>query len=298
MNLIANLSKKMIAFRDEAENELGFKPNDIINGDKSTLFDIGIITSSPAELNAVKKILLDVNVYEHDDDDATIYYCGFLESQKKRMKIILPVPSAMGIESTIITTTSLLANFNLKFIFMVGIAAGNKNVTKIGDIIIAEKSLNYNHVVEIQGEGKEKTKKFMQSADSIHRYLKTRFDLFANSLAIAEIKTSYKAGSKINNELKCHVGLLVTGSSLIRSDEKIADIIKTYHGIKGLDMETSGFYYAVSNAPKDSSPYFASIKSVSDFGDNSSHVLKQNERRSYALHTSASVLAKFIENHI
>lgn len=298
MNLIIEFAKRLSDFKYEAENVLGFKSKINNKYHYSTTFDIGIITSTQDEFISIKKLLLDVEEYETNLDESTIYYSGKIKSKSKFLEVIIPVPNALGIESSIITTTKLLSNFKLKYIFMVGIAAGNKNITKIGDIIIAEKSLNYGQVVEIQKEGKTKTNKFMQSADSIHSYIKTRFDLFANSSLVKEIEDNYSNKDKIKNELKCHVGLMVTGNSLLRSHTKIEELNQSYHGVKGFDMETSGFYYAVTNVPKDNTPYFASIKSVSDFGDNTKHDLKSNERKEYALYTCTNTLLKFINEYI
>ena len=91
---------------------------------------------------------------------------------------------------------------------------------------------------------------------------------------------------------------MVTGSSLVRSESKIAEINETYHNIKGLDMETHGFYYAARNTFDDYQPYFVSIKSVSDFGDNTKHKLTTDERRKYALFTSSNALVKIIQTEI
>lgn len=298
MDIISDYINKLILFKIEVEKELGFKTQPSKMKFESSSYDVAILTASQEEFNCVKNTLEEVHEIECNKDDSTIYYCGNVKSKNVILSVILPVPNNIGIESTIITTTKLLSNFSIRYVFMVGITAGNKKVTKIGDIIVAEKSLNYSQVVEIQKEDKEKREKYMQSVVSIHSYMKNRFDLFANSLDLEEIFNSYKHKEKIKHDLKYHVGLLVTGSSLLRSDDKISKITQTYHGVKGLDMETSGFYYALANVPKNKSPYFASIKSVSDFGDNTKHELSAKERKEYALFTSSTALIKFIQLYV
>lgn len=205
---------------------------------------------------------------------------------------------SMGMEATITLTTKVLTYFNPDYIFMVGICAGNKNVAKVGDIIIAEKSLNYNEIVETEKKDDTTVKKFMQNADSIDRKLKTRLTLFSRKSIIEEIRQSYKDVSDFPKELTCQIGLMVTGSSLMRSDTKIQEINSAYHNVKGLDMETHGFYYAASNTFNDRKPLFVSIKSVSDFGDNTNHKVSSAKRKAYALHTSSQTLIKFIETEI
>ena len=78
----------------------------------------------------------------------------------------------------------------------------------------------------------------------------------------------------------------------------IKEINEDYHGIKGMDMETNGFYFTSSHSLKDMKPKFVSIKSVSDFGDSTSHKLSGEQRKKYALHTSSYVLLEYILNHV
>ena len=260
-------------------------------------FETAIITASYDEFDKVKSLLKDCTEL-NIQNDTTIFYSGTLKKKNGITNVILPVPMSMGMAATITLTTKVLTYFNPDYMFMLGICAGNKNVTKIGDVIIAEKSLNYNEIVEIEKKDETTVRKFMQNADSIDKKLKTRLTLFSRKPIIKEIRESYKGASDFPEELNCRIGLMVSGSSLIRSDSKISDINSSYHNVKGLDMETHGFYYAASNTFNDRKPLFVSIKSVSDFGDNTKHKISSAKRKDYALHTSTQTLIKFIETEI
>ncbi|MDP2362805.1 MAG: hypothetical protein Q8M94_03440 [Ignavibacteria bacterium] len=298
MNLLSEYSKKLTAFKIEAEKIFGYKSIRKFNYKKNFVFEIGIVTSSIDEFESVKCLLDDVIEFDFDYDDPTIYYKGSITSNGKILNVILPLPNSIGLEAAVITTTKLIFNFTPQYVFMVGIAAGNKNISKIGDILIADKALNYNQVVEIEKKGKEPVKKFMHSTDSINKNLKSRLNLFTNSNSIGLIRDQFLNKKTIKTPLKCHIGLMVSGSSLVRSDSKIEEINQSYHGVVGLDMETYGFYFTAFNVLKDKAPYFVSIKSVSDYGDNSNHQLTAEERKNYALYTSSSALISFIKNHI
>ncbi|HRI34706.1 MAG TPA: hypothetical protein PLD02_13220 [Saprospiraceae bacterium] len=137
----------------------------------------------------------------------------------------------------------------------------------------------------------------MQNTDSINKNFKSRLAIFSRSDIIKNIKNEYSNKSEMPIDLTCHIGLMVTGSSLIRSSIHMAEINQSYHGVKGLDMETHGFYYAASHS-KNSAPYFVSIKSVSDFGDDTNHKLNASLRKEYALHTSSSALFHFIREYL
>lgn len=259
---------------------------------------IGVITASPDEFNSIKSLLTNVAEQKIDAADSVSYHIGTLEGNGKKFRVVLPYPLDMGVASAVITTTKTIANFHPKYLFMVGVACGNKKVNKIGDILIAEKSLNYNEVVEIERKDKSTVKKFMQNPDSINKHLKTQLSQFADSDIIKKIESSYDKKDNVSTTLKCSIGLLVTGSSLMRSQTKVEEINETYHNVIGLDMETSGFYYASAHCLKQDAPYFVSIKSVSDFGDNDNHGLPGPERKKYALHTSSNAFKSFVLNFI
>jgi len=86
----------------------------------------------------------------------------------------------------------------------------------------------------------------MQTPDSINRSLKTKLSQFASSDLIRQIQDSYPEKHKIDKELNCKMGLLVTGNSLVRSQLKVDEINQSYLNVIGLDMETHGFYYAAA----------------------------------------------------
>lgn len=300
MNII-ELKKLMgnsISFEIEAKEIFGINPKKSKILKKSSEIKVAVITSSKDEFKSVSSQFDNLTEIPNEDDDSIIYYSGDLIFGTKKINIILPYPISMGIEASVSITTKILTYYNPSYIFMVGICAGNKNVTKIGDIILAEKSINYNEIVEIEKEGKEINKKFMQSAESIKKNLKSRLSLLSTEEVLDSIRKSYKYLEKVNYTLTCHVGLMVTGSSLLRSSQKISDLNKSYHNIKGMDMETHGFYFAANNTFNDKTPYFVSIKSVSDFGDETNHKLSTKERRDFALHTSSKLLMHFLDKLI
>jgi nucleoside phosphorylase len=260
---------------------------------------IGVITASPDEFASIRSLLIDVKqVQTSDVNDSVSYYTGILRGVGKEFSIILPYPLDMGISSAVVLTTKIITNFHPKYLFMVGIAAGNKKINNIGDILIAEKSLNYNEVVEVEKKDKTTSRKFMQNPDSINKHLKTQLSQFSNSDHIKEIESAYAEKDKIEKRLKCSIGLMVTGSSLVRSQSKVEEINETYLNVIGLDMETHGFYYASAHNLKQMSPYFASIKAVSDFGDNTEHKMTSSQRKSYALHTSSNAFKHFVLNYL
>lgn len=260
-------------------------------------FDIAILTATPDEFESVKKICITAEEFEPNNNDSIIYFKGLIKGKKNNLNVIIPFPQGAGITAATSLTTKIL-DFNPKYVFMVGIAAGNKNITKIGDILIAEKAINYNEVVEIQKKDNVGIKKFMQNADSINANLLSKLSIFSKSNLIKELKLQYPENQDINYNTKCVSGLIVTGSSLIRSQEKMNEINQSYHGVIGLDMETYGIYYTCTHSLINNQPMFVSIKAVSDFGDDTNHKLSASKRKDYALYTSSNFVKYFIENYL
>ena len=294
MKILVEIAKSSLKFKEEANHIFGttISRNHFIKN--CPVFDLAILTSTLDEFDSIKSLISNCSELTITNDNH-IFYSGKIVTKSGDLSVVLPVPIAMGIEATVSLTTKTLTYFIPKYIFMVGICAGNKNVTKIGDVIIAEKALNYNEIVEVEKKDASTFKKFMQNADSINVKLKTKLNLFSRSEIISEIKDSYDDKADFSEPLTCSVGLMVTGSSLMRSETKIAEINDSYHNVKGLDMETSGFYFSCCNTFDDKSPYFVSIKSVSDFGDNASYKLSLQQRKKYALYTSSQALIRFIK---
>jgi len=286
---ILDIIKRSNEFSQEVKNEFPIRLNE-----KSSVFkcDIAILTSTPKEFDVLTSLLDDVKELTIENNDSLIYYTARINTKKKSFSVIIPYPVTMGLESAVSSTTKTITHFSPSLILMCGICAGNKNVAKIGDLIIAEKTVNYSNVVEIENSEKGAKKKFMQNADSINKNLKARLTLFANSKAIDLITDNLELPQTVKP--KCHLGLMVTGSSLVRSDEIMKEINDSYHGVKGMDMETHGFYFASSNSNKENIPLYVSMKAVSDFGDKTNHKLSSEQRSEIALKVSANSAINFI----
>src|SRR5690606_23250551 len=112
------------------------------------------------------------------------------------------------------------------------ICAGIKSISNVGDIVIAEKTIDYNEVVEIENGDQTVRMKFMNNVLGISSTIKSKCQLFINQFKFPyeDIKANYNYSAK----LKCHIGLMATGSSLLRNSEKVKQLNKDYHNLKGV----------------------------------------------------------------
>ncbi len=298
MKEIFEVVKSCREFKKEAITIFGIEQSLYTQEEFHGLYETVVLTANIDEFEAIKAVLDNVKQTSFNTNDSTIYFTGEIKIKNRVSKVVLPLPYTMGVEAASALTTKVISIFRPKYLFMAGSCAGNKNVSKIGDIIIAEKSLNYHGIVAIEKKDETPDKKFMHNICSINGNLKNKFELFSKSSALKKIKENFPLKNDIETDLSCHVGLLVTGSTLVRSSKVMDEVNSTYLGVKGLDMETYGLYYASTQVFKDYAPNFVSIKSVSDFGDNSTHTLSAKDRKEYALYTSSNALKIFINDFL
>lgn len=296
-NILSDVIGKVNSFKKEIE-ELNFNSEKEFQEvpNLSHKCDIVILSSTQNEFDSVFGILQEPSIIKVVND-STIYYKGYVSGHSGDYSIVLPVPTDMGIATAAIVTTKCISIFNPSYVFMTGIAAGIKSLSKIGDIIIADKAINYNEVVEIEKPDTTVRLKYMQNTISISSHLKSRLYLFLKSEQIKQI-SSHKTLLQLKREVSFHFGMIVTGSGLIRNNQRIAQLTTDYHNIKGLDMETYGMYKAVEQSVKSNPPEFISIKAVSDFGDSTKHseIVTSDERTEVALFTAAKTIELFIKS--
>jgi nucleoside phosphorylase len=286
--------QQTVQFANEHNGD--FERNSI--GQRKEHANIIFMTATPQEFNAVKSLFEDAKELPSSENDPGIYYGAHLFISSKSYKVVIPYPNSMGIEAAVNSTTKAISRFSPEILIMCGICVGNKNVSQIGDLIIADKTVNYGHVVEIE-KGETGTKrKFMQSALSINTTFKSRLTLFSTDNAFKTAIEDVQLPQELKRKPICHIGLMVTGSTLMRSDTKMKEINDSYHGVKGMDMETHGFYYAAAHTQKDKTPLYVSIKGVSDFGDNTSHKLKTDDRANLALNASVKTTYAFLIDYL
>ena len=203
IDFLKNLTNKVEEFKNEVQH-LEFKKEQIsfqrIESPKYN--DIVIICATQDEFNSFKNILDDVLRIDIAND-STLYYKGYIQGLSDKFSVVLPVPSDMGIATAAIVTTKCINQFRPKCVFMVGIAAGIKASTKVGDVIIADTALNYNEVIEIENADQTTRTKYMHNIISISSNLRSRFYMFLNSKDINEV-SEHSSLKQLNRKVRFH----------------------------------------------------------------------------------------------
>lgn len=161
---------------------------------------IGIIFAMEEEINELKKYLDLKNSYN-------IFELTFYEGTINNKNCIL-VECGVGKVNSARTTQILIDNFNVDFIFNIGVAGGVSNILNVGDIVVGEKLVQHDFDITAFKHEKgyiPKVGKFIESdsyllkiASEINE-LNTKFGVIASGdIFCTEKKMSNKIATKFN----------------------------------------------------------------------------------------------------
>ena len=242
--------------------------------------DVGIITIIPTEIEA----LLDVFNARSKREliGSQIYFRTSIYSElaQRYLDVVISFSIDQGNTESAITTTKFLHDWYPRIMCLVGIAAGIRGKTEIGDIIVPSLIHDYSIKTYRNQEYNPRSKSHSRS-DYINTLLKLHpLDqrLFTEKCCtelsddieriIEEIKNKNEVNNYVfNPQFRIHDGNLVSDNVLIRDDHYFDRIVTSNNDkCQGGDMESSGFVRACQVERLDF-PWIV-VRGVSDYGDN------------------------------
>jgi nucleoside phosphorylase len=199
-------------------------------------------------------------------------------------------------------TANMISDINPDFAILLGIAAGYREKTKIGQVVLAEKVVHYEPAAVVPG------------ADGPQ--LEPRPDMSNLDIGVLQMLTAYSADKQavtrisdkgdfprldslpseftqdpavrknIADEPLMNFAAVASGEKLLRDAGKIKSIRQLHGRIEAVEMEAAGFAEACD---QDRLPYLV-IRGVSDFGDE----FKDDSFHQYASKRAVSVAIDFI----
>jgi len=283
---------KLTSLFEIAKNK--YVPHTLKNNNK---INIGVIVAlNDPEFIVFKehfKKLIKINM----NSDTTVYYQYKDNYQKDEFNIIAATDDTMGMSAASTLTTKMQILFNLDCIVILGICAGMKSKTNIGDIIIPEMTWDY-------GKGKVTTDKatgefkFIPYPDQIKTdnilFKKIKTYLNDDSNLLNNIKDNNRKYYENSHEIKCHFKPFASGAAVIANSKNVDEISVQHGKLIGFDMESYGVYYAAANiTEKRVIPL--SIKSVSDFGDEGKNNTLKSQHQIYAANNSVLLFKEILK---
>jgi nucleoside phosphorylase len=268
---------------------------------KDQQFDVAIICALKKEFDAVLDMghltyerKLKWEKFSLEGNNKLYQKTVITNSNGEKISVVAATLNQMGSIPSSCLTTAILNNFRPKVVILVGIAAGvpSSNERNIGDILIAERVIDYSSGKISQG--RDKMAKFLPDPHpiSIEEYLLEKLNEFCvNDPFLNKVYEDWR-GSKPSTRLNCHIGNLATGDQVIANPDTISEIKMHWRKLIGLEMEAYGVYFAASKMvhPK---PHFWCFKSICDFADKK----KSDDFQDYAAYVAAEYCNHFLINY-
>ncbi|MDP3350028.1 MAG: hypothetical protein Q8S92_13645 [Hydrogenophaga sp.] len=215
-----------------------------------------------------------------------LHRTGTLELDGNIKRVACAHLSQMGPIASAHAAATLLTEYRPRLIVMTGICGGFSKEVSIGDLVIADKSWDW--------QAGKWTEEGMLTPSVDPR--DGAADLVAYARTIAEaVKIAHDRFTGYEKPAiapKLVAGPMVTGSAVVASKD-IQDVFKGQHRkMAGIDMECYGMYYAASNhagAPVRT----LCIKAVSDLADRA----KADDHQQYCSYISAAAMFEVVRLH-
>lgn len=217
-------------------------------------------------------------------NDHSAYYTGILTDGVRTIRFVATCATEKGLTGAATATSKLIHAFWPRRVAMVGICAGVRGRTEMGDVVFADPCWDW-------GSGKLKT------VDGEHRFLPASYQmrLPEDVRPIAEAlkkDTSWRtavhsafAGKRPGKPPAVHIAALASGASVLQSRAALDRIIDQHKDLKAVEMEIYGVMYACRVGPMPRPTCFA-VKAVCDFGDDE----KADDYQAYSAYVSVAAM--------
>lgn len=246
--------------------------------------DVVLQVAVPDEKTRAYKVL---ELSEEDDEYLKEYGLTYQETTIGNHHIVVVPQSVMGMTDAARTATAAILAFKPRLIVMTGICAGNKDKTKLGELVVASQTFDY-------AAGK------LQPDYWAHRpnpfKIDASLDAFVNTTWVNNSKHIYADiddafnGDALNPQ-KIHFTAMASGPWVVDNSSVFSEITKTIASdCYTLDMEA----YGVATAANTLRVPWLIIKSVQDYADGKKNAT-ETKSRAYAAFSSTFLLKKYLD---
>lgn len=205
--------------------------SNVLNIDKKTTFNIGLISAMPEELGNIIRDLKSVEKINFGDLEI---FKGLFHISKEKTIKITTAWSGWGKVSAARTTTRLISLQNkldkFEFLLFTGVAGAiDKKLTQ-WDIVIADSVLQHDMDAQplclkyvIPSINKLKIHPSKKLTNEIYKII------------------SFYSSNNLSKFKSVHKGLIATGDSFINSKKKIRELSKNIEGLLAVEMEGAAF---------------------------------------------------------
>lgn len=228
---------------------------------------IAIIGAMQSEINNIAAVLQnrqDINLHNFIFYKGTIYKIDVVVTQ-----------CGIGKVNAAATTALLLSNFNVDGIINIGVAGGVSKLLKKLDIVIAEKSIQYDFDLSAFGL-------------NIGQLSKNHLGYFTSNYNIT--KALFESAKKVSN-YSVYMGTIISGDKFVADTNESQRLAKAFNAL-ACDMETAAIAQVAQlfNVP------FCAVRSISD-GASDGAGQEFDDFETLAAENSIKVIKDFLSNY-
>jgi len=251
--------------------------------------DLLLVTAlQKPEMTAVRKLKWDWEA-EEPFDSTTFISRGRFKSGEQEYKVISACPSRVGMVSTAVLSAKLIALLRPRVCAMVGICAGVRDKTKLGDILVADPTWDYQSGKRVRDAASATQFSIAPHQLCLSEELRARADVLrGDHQTLAAIRTEWP--SPPSHELRLLIGPVASGSAVLADGATAIEVQRQQRNLIGIEMELYGLFAAGATAGRPA-PMVIGMKSVCDFADPD----KADDMQEYAAFTSARAVQVYFE---
>lgn len=248
--------------------------------------DIVIIVAVPNEKDGVYNAFGIPRSIQRNVSMMDKYKFGYVQFEHAGQNIALLIQPSMGMTQSASLTTRAILGLRPKLVAMVGICAGRKNKTNLGDIVVASSVYDYT-------AGKKYIDRFGPRPQSypvdtpISEFICA--SVIDNHELMGKIIDGYQ-GEKPHHQIQIHFKPLASGTAVVDDPGIMEEIVKNQDDLVGIDMEA----YALAVAANILRTKWMIIKTVQDYADGDK-TNTESGIRTFASYASAKLLQLILE---
>lgn len=246
--------------------------------------DVVLQVAVPDEKTCAYKVL---GLSEENDEYLKEYGLTYHETTIGNHHIVVVPQSVMGMTDAARTATAAILAFKPRLIVMTGICAGNKDKTKLGELVVASQTFDY-AAGKLQPEYWAHRPNPFKIDASLEAFVNTTWVNNANHI-YADINDAFN-GDALNPE-KIHFTAIASGPWVVDDPSIFDEITKTIASdCYTLDMEA----YGVAMAANTLHIPWLIIKSVQDYADGKKSAT-ETKSRAYAAFSSTFLPKNYLD---
>ncbi len=221
-------------------------------------------------------------------DDGIFVRDGYVECDGQKITVCATSAPRMGMVSSALTAASLISIVKPRLIAMCGICAGVRGKVKIGDVLFADPSWDFQSGKRVRDGKNTQFSTRPHQIPAPHKIRRHMEQIRDDREALIKLGSDFDGETPGISSVK--LGPVASGSAVLADGVVVKEIQAQHQELIGIEMEIYGLY-AAAHAASSPQPRFMAVKGVCDFADPD----KEDAHQKYAAYASANVFRLLIE---